>query len=121
LRARGQRHSHRSLCWQRAQLFERVSARSLAPLYAALPRNTHLRRLHCSRSSRADLIPAGRATDDAFEHDLLLPAVRANASLRELRLDTGARFWRMPSVAWEASREAMALVHARAAAAAAPR
>jgi hypothetical protein len=42
----------------------------LAPLFAALPRNSHLRRLYCGRNGMSD----------AFAHDAL-PAVRANLSL----------------------------------------
>jgi hypothetical protein len=47
----------------------------MAPLCAALEHNTHLRVLDCSTND----MPA------AFERDVLLPAVRANSSLRELK------------------------------------
>jgi hypothetical protein len=47
------------------------------PLVDALPGNTHLRRLRgCDREGRLS---------EAFARDLLLPAVRANTSLRTLR------------------------------------
>jgi hypothetical protein len=48
----------------------------LRPLFEALPRNAHLRQLDCSDN----------APSDAFAADVLLPAVRAHASLRTLRL-----------------------------------
>ncbi len=47
----------------------------MAPLLEALPRNTHLRELNI----------AGNYISEAFARDVLLPAVRANASLRVLR------------------------------------
>jgi hypothetical protein len=47
----------------------------LRPLFEALPVNTHLRTLQC----------AGNGISDAFA-DALLPAVRANTSLRELHV-----------------------------------
>jgi hypothetical protein len=50
----------------------------LRPLFAALPHNMHLRALNVT----------GNGFSDAFAHDELLPAVRANASLRHLK--TGA-------------------------------
>jgi hypothetical protein len=46
----------------------------LAPLMNALPRNTHLCKLHCKDN----------AMSDAFARDCILPAVRANTSLRVL-------------------------------------
>jgi hypothetical protein len=49
----------------------------LGPLFLALPRNTHLRTLHCHDNS----------ISEAFTRDVLLPAVRANTSLRELQAD----------------------------------
>jgi hypothetical protein len=68
----------------------------LGPLFDALPANTHLRKLTCK----------GNDLSDAFVRERLLPAVRANSSLRELdtRLQT------------HAAREAEALVQRRAAA-----
>jgi hypothetical protein len=50
----------------------------LRPLFEALPHNTHLRTLNC-RSNRISI---------NFEMDELLPAIRANASLRRLELDS---------------------------------
>jgi hypothetical protein len=61
----------------------------LGPLFDALPRNTHLRELHCGNNNMSD----------AFARERLLPAVRANASLRELQADY-----------FVAAREAMELV-----------
>jgi hypothetical protein len=52
----------------------------LAPLVNALRGNTHLRVLHCHDNDMSD----------AFARDVLLPAVRANTSLRELRAMTKA-------------------------------
>jgi hypothetical protein len=49
----------------------------LGPLFDALPRNTHLRTLHCCEND----------VSEAFARDVLLPAVRANTSLRELHAD----------------------------------
>jgi hypothetical protein len=46
----------------------------LAPLFAALPHNTHLRALDCKHNGKSAL----------FARDVLLPAVRANGSLRTL-------------------------------------
>jgi hypothetical protein len=46
----------------------------LGPLFDALPGNTHLRTLNCHRTS----------ITHAFACDALLPAVRANGSLRQL-------------------------------------
>jgi hypothetical protein len=72
---------------------------ALGPLLDALPLNTHLRTLN---------LDYHRFTDD-FARDRLLPAVRANTSLRHLKIRQGAnRFLR----------EAAALVAARNAAAA---
>jgi hypothetical protein len=73
---------------------------ALRPLFAALPRNTHLRTLDVAHNGMSE----------AFTRDVLLPAVRANASLRRL-------------VAWMPAhdednafaREAQALVAARGA------
>jgi hypothetical protein len=47
----------------------------LRPLFDALPANTHLRKLDC----------CGNVLSDAFARATLLPAVRANSSLRQLR------------------------------------
>jgi hypothetical protein len=47
----------------------------LRALFQALPANTHLRTLYCSKND----------ISDAFAASVLLPAVRANASLRMLR------------------------------------
>jgi hypothetical protein len=46
----------------------------MGPLLQALPRNTHLRELTCGSNDMSD----------AFARDVLLPAVRANGSLRTL-------------------------------------
>jgi Ran GTPase-activating protein (RanGAP) involved in mRNA processing and transport len=46
----------------------------LRPLFAALPRNSHLGTLDVSDNDMSD----------AFAHDVLLPALRANASLRTI-------------------------------------
>jgi hypothetical protein len=73
----------------------------LGPLFAALPANTHLRELDVAYNYMTE----------AFVRDVLLPAVRANASLRKL----GATSYDHHSEV----REAEALVAARAAAAAA--
>jgi hypothetical protein len=83
---------------------------AFAPLVDALPRNTHLRRLNIASNN----------IDEAFASQRLLPAVRANASLRELRADAlqvqqqqGAYcVWQPSSLA-----NAVRLVGARAAAA----
>jgi hypothetical protein len=63
----------------------------LGPLFDALPSNTHLRTLDC----------IWNAPSDAFVRERLLPAVRANSSLRKLWTD--------------AAHEAEALVQRRAA------
>ncbi len=68
----------------------------LGPLFDALPANAHLRTLRFRYSQLSD----------AFARERLLPAVRANSSLREL--DT--------ELQTNASREAEALVQRRAAA-----
>jgi hypothetical protein len=52
-----------------------IGEAGLRPLFEALPRNTHLRALHCSAAG-------ARA---ACTRQVLLPAVRANTSLQELR------------------------------------
>jgi hypothetical protein len=70
----------------------------LGPLVDALPGNTHLRKLLLSEEAHG--------MSEAFARDRLLPAVRANASLRYLA--TG--------VDWEGAVEAEALVLQRAAA-----
>jgi hypothetical protein len=64
----------------------------MAPLLQALPANTHLRTLNCSHS-----------ITEAFAAAALLPAVRANASLRAL--ETGVR--------WAGAHEAERVVAAR--------
>ena len=46
----------------------------LAPLFDALPHNTHLRQLNCCNNGMSD----------DFAHDCFLPAVRASTSLRKL-------------------------------------
>jgi hypothetical protein len=66
----------------------------LRPLFDALPANTHLRTLYCSYNRLSD----------AFVRDALLPAVRANSSLHELKTYLQS----------DAAREAEALVHRRA-------
>jgi hypothetical protein len=71
----------------------------LGSLFDALPHNTHLRTLNCW----------GNDMSEAFMRDRLLPAVRANSSLRNL--DTGK--------ASDEAREAEMLVAARATARAA--
>jgi hypothetical protein len=67
----------------------------LRPLFDALPSNTHLRKLNCSRNELSD----------AFVRDSLLPAVRANSSLRELQM----------ALQSDEALEAQALVQRRAA------
>jgi hypothetical protein len=49
----------------------------LRALFEALPANTHLRKLECSYNF----------INNAFAADVVLPAVRANASLRQVELD----------------------------------
>jgi hypothetical protein len=65
----------------------------LGPLVDALPQNAHLQILDCSNNNLTE----------AFVRDRLLPAVRANTSLRMLQ--TG--------LAWDSAREAEALVAGR--------
>ncbi len=76
--------------------FCRLGDAGLRPLLNALPANTHLRKLSC------------RGASDALVRDVLLPAVRANTSLRELGI--GRRRESEPA----AAREALALVQRRA-------
>ena len=52
----------------------------LGPLFAVLPHNNHLRKLRCYNTGMSE----------AFARDVLLPAVRANTSLRKL---DASRFW----------------------------
>jgi hypothetical protein len=78
---------------------------SLAPLCVALPYNTHLRRLRIS---------CAPAMGETFARTRLLPAVRANTSLRELWVD-------LEPAPCMAAQQAMDLVQARAAAGAARR
>jgi hypothetical protein len=66
----------------------------LGPLFDVLPGNTHLRKLDC----------ASNELSDAFVRERLLPAVRANASLRKLFMESES----------DAAREAVALVQRRA-------
>jgi hypothetical protein len=68
----------------------------MAPLCAALRRNTHLRALNCN----------GNILTEAFAADVLLPAVRVNRSLRALTTERH----------WPAEREAEEVVARRAAA-----
>jgi hypothetical protein len=65
----------------------------LGPLVDALPGHTHLRTLLCHVNG----------VSEAFVRDRLLPAVRANTSLRELMLH----------LPWASAREAEALVQSR--------
>jgi hypothetical protein len=74
-----------TMCW--------LGDDGLRPLFEALPHNTHLRALKCD----------GNQISDAFAADVLLPAVRANASLRKLHV----------GVEWAAAREAAQLVQRR--------
>ncbi len=69
----------------------------LGPLFDALPGNTHLRKLNCGYNNMSD----------AFVRERLLPAVRANSSLRELK--STARWLHA-----DAALEAEALVQRRA-------
>jgi hypothetical protein len=64
----------------------------MGPVVEALRHNTHLTKLECS----------GNDMSEAFSRDVLLPAVRANAALRELVVGVSAP-----------EREAVALVAAR--------
>jgi hypothetical protein len=68
----------------------------LRPLFEALPGNTHLRTLDCSYNYLSD----------EFAADVLLPAVRANTSLRALITHAGEPFL-------DAALEAEALVKSR--------
>jgi hypothetical protein len=68
----------------------------LGLLFDALPHNTHLHTLRCWPNDFTE----------AFVRDRLLPAVRANSSLR--LLNTG-----MASMLWPEAREAETLVAAR--------
>jgi hypothetical protein len=68
----------------------------LGPLFDALPHNTHLRTLRCWPNDFTE----------AFVRDRLLPAVRANSSLRLLEMG-------MASMFWPEAREAETLVAAR--------
>ena len=70
----------------------------LGQLFAALPQNKYLRSLDCS----------GNIVSEAFARDVILPAVRANASLQRLTLES----WEEPGCAHTA--EAAALVQSRA-------
>jgi hypothetical protein len=75
----------------------------LAPLFAALPRNTHLRVLHCELN----------AISDAFARDRFLPAIRASTSLR--KLDASAWWGGVEDgIAPDEVREAEAIVRSRA-------
>jgi hypothetical protein len=74
----------------------------LRPLFDALPANTHLQTLHCH----------GNDVTDAFVCDALLPAVRANGSLRQLRCTLQVN---ASAAATRALAEAEALVARRAA------
>jgi hypothetical protein len=69
----------------------------MAPLFEALPANTHLRTLRCS----------GNGITEAFVAAVLLPAVRANACLRILETAGGGGNW-------PGEREAEEIVNRRA-------
>jgi hypothetical protein len=75
----------------------------LARLADALPRNTHLRALHCEDNAMGNVVAS----------DLFLPAVRANASLREL---VASAWWggEEDGIAPDEVLQAEALVKARA-------
>ncbi len=75
----------------------RLRDAGLGPLFDALPANTHLRKLNCVRN----------VLSDAFVRDSVLPAVRANSSLR--KLNTG-----LDGLDADAAPEAEALVRHRA-------
>ncbi len=77
----------------------------LHPLFDALPANTHLRMLDCS----------GNMLDEAFVFDALLPAVRANDSLRQLSCTLQYALPYNESIATRALAGAEALVTQRAA------
>jgi hypothetical protein len=68
----------------------------LGPLVDALPRNTHMRKLYLYEEE-------DRRMSEAFARNRLLPAVRANGSLRELNTD----------LVWRGAIEAEALVRQR--------
>jgi hypothetical protein len=74
-----------------------VSDAGMRPLFEALPGNSHLRQLKCS----------GNGITDEFARDVLLPAVRANTSLRTL---VTHEIYEQPL---DAAREAEALVKSR--------
>jgi hypothetical protein len=79
----------------------RLGDEGLRPLFEALPLNTHLRTLDVSWNDM----------NAAFAHDVLLPAVRANTSLRTLHAQSDVEH-----PAWQ--RRLRWLQHAAAAAAA---
>jgi Ran GTPase-activating protein (RanGAP) involved in mRNA processing and transport len=81
-----------------------LHAAALGPLVDALPHNTHLRTLECHNNG----------ITEAFARERLLPALQANASLRELTLiDTFVDSGTHPAIL----RELQDMVAARAAAA----
>ncbi len=86
--------------------FHSSHALELRPLWEALPRSSHLRELITCRCRRCSYYGHGGITD-ALAADVLLPAVRANASLRARVIDGG-------DGQLDAAREAEALVAARA-------
>jgi hypothetical protein len=90
---------------------------ALRPLCDALPANTHLRALDIGNADirPADLIPEGISA--AFARDVLLPSVRANTSLRQLKAQVHAR-WPETHPAAVFLEQATALVAARTNAAA---
>jgi hypothetical protein len=59
----------------------------LGPLFDALPSVTRLRTLRCADFGRA----REDGAHDAFIRDRVLPALRANASLRKLHLYAGGQ------------------------------
>jgi hypothetical protein len=75
------------------------AAACLGPLFDALPQNVHLRMLFCSSNN----------CSETFLHQRVLPAVRANGSLRALLLALGTE----QGLAAVAAREAEALVRSR--------
>jgi hypothetical protein len=77
----------------------------LRPLFDALPANTHLTKLSCIYNSLSD----------AFTCDVLLPAVRANGSLRLLSCVAAVQLGNASADATQALAEAEALVAQRAA------
>jgi hypothetical protein len=83
----------RTLCLFQCQL----SDAGLAPVFAALHVNTHLRSLNCQYS----------AVSEPFMRDAVLPAVRANAGLRTLH------FWGERGVNWPSARHAEIIVNYR--------